>query len=308
MKIPVTNLFLFLCCIFVTSILQGQIIDIGNSVRSAKLNIAGTSNVLAVEGNNPFISFYSNNLYKGYLWYNSNKMELGSVAAEPVVIRAGYKEVASFNNDGTVNINNPTTTSEVLNVFGSVSLKGIKINGNAGNRGQVFTTGGPDLNPQWKTLPFADTRFSARLTGNTYNGALNYYAHYNTNPSAVTVNANSITINKAGLYHLDGSLSLTTSYTGTYTQNRPPTVSIFFLVDFAGEYDFYYGSYGKFMTERPDYGSSSTFKYFNTQEKFSYDIYLLAGSNLTLSRNFAGQPGPASHANNGTLTGILISE
>lgn len=308
MKILVTNPVLFLFCIFVTSILQGQSIDIGNSARSAKLNIAGTSNVLAVEGINPFISFYNNNVYKGYLWYNSDKIELGSVAAEPVVIRAGYKEVATFNNDGTVNINNPTTTSEILNVFGSVSVKGIKISNSAGNRGQVFTTGGPDLSPQWKTMPFAETRFSARLTVNTYDGALNYYSHYNTNPIAVTINANSITINKTGLYHLDGYLSMTTSFTGTYTQQHPPTVSIFFLVDFAGDYDFYYGSYGKFMTERPYYGSSSTFKYFNTQEKFSYDIYLLAGSILTLTRDFSGQPGPASHATNGTLTGILISE
>lgn len=287
-----------------SALANAQNIGIGTTTPRAKLNVVSTgAHVVAIEGTNPFMSFYSANDYKGYLWYNSNKIELGTANQEPVVLAAGYNRVAYFTPQGRVGINTSTPT-EALDVNGKVNLKGIAINGNNGIRGQVFTTGGPDLNPEWKNMAFANTtRFAARVYGTSANDALSYSENYNTNTADITISSSGITINKTGLYHLDAFLYCRATFNSSYTGSKPPSVSIVLT----NGVDFFVGRGYEFMDETKEYVVYAS-KLFTAQVKFGYDLYLTAGQILKLNRSMGDIPGPASFENIGTISGYLITE
>ena len=145
----------------------GQNVGIGTSLPSAPLHIKSTSasEMLRIEGNNPYISFFDEATYKGYLWYNGNRMILGTSTDEPIVISANYSiNPAYFTPNGRLGlgVSNPT---EVLDVAGNINLTGlIKVNGNSGTSGQVLTSnGGSD--PTWKDAAYSNTvRFSFNIS------------------------------------------------------------------------------------------------------------------------------------------------
>jgi hypothetical protein len=305
MNTTIKKLIAGLLLVHFSALANAQNIGIGTTTPRAKLNVVATgAHVIAIEGTNPYVSFYSANDYKGYLWYNSNKIELGTAKQEPVVLAAGYNRVAYFTPQGRVGINTSTPT-EALDVNGRVNLGGIAINGNKGARGQVFTTGGPDLNPEWKNMPFANTtRFAARLYSTSATGVPSYTENYNTNTADITISASGITINKTGLYHLDAFLYCRATFS-SYIGSSPPSLSIILT----NGVDFFIGRGYSFMDDTEEYVGGTSSKLFTGQVKFGYDLYLTAGQILKLDRTMGDYPGPATGVENvGTITGYLISE
>lgn len=302
MKKDIYYPFLIILLMLPAEIMLAQNVGIGTATPRAKLSVVGSgAHILSVEGTNPFISFYSNNDYKGYLWYHNDKVELGSSKNEPVVITANYRQVATFTPQGRVGINTSTPT-EVLDVNGKVNLKGLKIYGSAGVRGQVYTTGGPDLAPEWKSVAYDNnTRFAISLSGNHPTAPLTYTTLYNINTSNIQVNASSVTVNKSGLYHLDAFLYGQASYTN-YTYPFPPTLSI----SLSSGGDAFSGRSSDFMIETPQNSGSSS-RIFTAQVKFAYEVYIEAGETLTLGGAF-GAIFPESMTYRGNLTGHLIIE
>ena len=98
----------------------------GSGTPDVPLHIkASVSHMVKIEGNNPFLSLYENtDGYKGYLWYNSSDIVLGSVgAANRIRISANYNSSTSFYADGRVVIgttNSLPATGFKLSVDGKV--------------------------------------------------------------------------------------------------------------------------------------------------------------------------------------------
>src|SRR5690348_5477960 len=79
--------------VFLISILSlpkdlfSQNVGIGNSSPQSKLHITAISDeVLRLEASQPYLSLYSNGVYKGYFWKSSNSIEIGSAAGSNLPI------------------------------------------------------------------------------------------------------------------------------------------------------------------------------------------------------------------------------
>ena len=92
---------------------------------------------------------------------------------------------------------------------GAVNLNGtLQANGNPGTNGQVLTSNGTSA-PTWENAALSNTtRFSAAGAGNKDTRDLNFTTIYNTNPADITIGTTSITVNKTGLYHIEGNMDL----------------------------------------------------------------------------------------------------
>jgi hypothetical protein len=148
------------------SFCQAQNVGIGTSSPNARLHVATTAGqVIQVEGNNPYIGFYNGSDYRGYLWYNTNKMELGTPAGstEAVLIAPGRVATAYFTTAGRLGLGLSSPT-ERLDVNGNINLNGLlKINSSSGSTGQVLTSNGSG-DPEWKDAAFNNnTRFCFSL-------------------------------------------------------------------------------------------------------------------------------------------------
>src|SRR4030095_1072420 len=214
---------LFFFCLLNGSLVHSQNIGIGTTAPTAPLHIKNTNpELLKLESNIPYISFYSGSIYKGYLWHNGGGMQLGSAVNEPVVINANYNSFpAYFTPNGRLGlgISNP---SERLDVNGNLNLAGlIKINGNSGTAGQVLTSNGAS-NPSWTSAPLSNTiKFGIEFVNGPGIIPGDYATisatKYNNSPADVVISASSITINHSGLYHFDVAVSAGVSYLSSPT-------------------------------------------------------------------------------------------
>lgn len=97
-------------------------IGTGSTSPTTRLQVStNLSEVLRLNGANPYISFYDNtDGYKGYLWYNGTDMTLGSSTAAIRFAAGGYR--MSINTDGRVSIgsSNSPATGYLLSVDGKV--------------------------------------------------------------------------------------------------------------------------------------------------------------------------------------------
>jgi len=126
--------------------------------------------------------------------------------------------------NGNVGINN-LTPAEKLDVNGNINMSGaLMINGSPGTTGQVLTSNGAG-DTQWKNAAYSNTTrfYLIGSEGASQNTNLNLTARYNTNAADITVGTNSFTVNKTGLYHIEGSAVIfvywdpSTSYTPTFS-------------------------------------------------------------------------------------------
>jgi hypothetical protein len=286
-------------------------IGIGNLTPAAALQINAFSN-----NTNPTLLLTdSSGISSGRLKFRQLNNTVGMMlsgytennfnAGQYLDVRSDSLYVATFRGNGRLGINN-TNPLHTLDVGGDINTTGlIRMNGDAGTSGQVLTSNGT-ADPTWENAAYSSNiRFSFNLTqmGAASNDSLNFNGtlpNYNLNPAMVSVVAGNnarIVINKSGLYHFSGSISM-------YENNISPTVSNgpTFTVG-------YWVNNKSFLIESapsiaivglvPDDDFTKTFQ-------FSFDIYIIAGQTIKFTRfayNYGGIKSADGHVN-----GYLISE
>jgi hypothetical protein len=184
---------------------------------------------------------------------------------------------------------------------GPLNIEGVlKINGNSGAAGQILTSNGA-AEPTWANSSFNNTvRFAASFTSDvvpiTYTNI--YSAIYNNSPADINITTSTITINKTGLYHIEGFLNGKASFS-----SDPPSylaLECNLLLD---------GIAFKVAIGELFNRSSSTAFTYEKPVYFSQDIYLTAPAVIkpqgTISDN---SPFLTSKSAEGVITGYLISE
>jgi hypothetical protein len=208
----------------------------------------------------------------------------------------------TFVGGGTTNLNRAifffaeggTTMNGPLNFNGP-----LRVNGNPGTAGQVLSSNGT-ATPEWTNSSFSNNvRFAASFTTPaTFPFDNAYTSIYNTAGADVTIAANTITINKTGLYHFEGYA------TGVITFTTVASLYNFGFNLIADGIDFEFAA-GEEMPRT----SSSIFEFSKTIH-FSQDVYVTAPAIIKPQAGVGlGSGGSgATRSASGKITGYLISE
>jgi hypothetical protein len=158
-------------------------------------------------------------------------------------------------------------------VYGNLNLTGLlKLNGEMGTAGQVLTSNGGS-NPQWKEAAYSNTtRFSTTFSRLVDAGSVNFVSQYNTNPTDITIGANTITINKSGLYHFEGVAGNNVRFASV--QTKMPT---FYFIFEIGTTDYI------MVTAKQMLSTYGTQENYGTSERFSIDLFVVAPKVISLS-------------------------
>lgn len=185
------------------------------------------------------------------------------------------------------------------NMNGPLGFNGpLRVNGNPGTAGQVLTSNGT-ATPEWSNSSFNNNvRFAASFTTPATAPIINTYTSiYNTSAADVTIGANTITVNKTGLYHFEGYA------TGVITFTTVASLYYFSLSLFADGIEFEF-SRGEEMPR-----TGSIFEFSKTIH-FSQDVYITAPAVIMPQAGIGlGSGGSgATRSASGKITGYLISE
>ena len=268
----------------------GQNVGIGTNTPTAKLDINGP---VKLEGNNMFefgAGIAGKEVNAGKIGYN--------VFSQNALVLIGA---------GTTNTNRAfyfyaeggTTFDGPVNVGGQ-----IKVNGNSGAAGQVLTSNG-SADPQWAESAYGNntrfkTSFSSTIEGD---GNMDLTSTgYNLNTSDISIDATSITINKTGLYRLNGGVTGWVSYPVTTPAYEPElTCSIILSGASTGGLTLtYYDHY----IRRSSVGNPNYY----LSRLFSVDMHLPAGTIVRISKSVWWDGSPSLGSCGVTLCGNLISQ
>ncbi len=200
-----------------------------------------------------------------------------------------------------------------LDVSGDINTTGlIRLNGNAGIAGQVLGSNGTVADPSWVTTSYSNnTRFCVGMyrsdpVDETYGIAkiggtlpINYTV-YNLNTTNVTIGANSITINKSGLYHFEALCSIDFNYVES---DITPSVRAYLNIGDSFSHDMAY--YAPMYLSVFNYAGNTGFKY---NDKCSLDIYISAPKTISLYSEIVKNGASNETVQYGQLYGHLISE
>ena len=192
-----------------------------------------------------------------------------------------------------------TTFSGPINLFGT-----FKVFGNQGSPGQVLTSNGSSA-PTWENTAFSNsTRFGVdyhtSLLGSEF---MSVTARYNLNPADVSVGANSITINKSGLYRFNGNVNGRVGYFSG-TPAFEPEMDCYFELSGAVSQLIHITAYDRFVKR-----TSTSISEYNMVRWFSFDMYIEAGTIIRTWKNFQfDTAGSGSGTASVILYGNLISE
>lgn len=216
--------------------MKAQNVGIGTTVPTARLQINNNSlltrpSLLLNDSATAFsglIKFKNNAYTKGMFiaGFSNSAYNTGQY----LDIRSDSFWVATFKGNGSVGINN-TEPLFALDVSGDVNITGnLRLNGSTGTAGQVLTSNGTS-DPAWAESAYGNnTRFFFHTFpfGNDPDTLVFPLSFYNTNTANVTRSADykTITINKAGLYHFEGTLTDSMLYRGEYLVALGPNFSI----------------------------------------------------------------------------------
>ena len=270
----------------------------------------------APTSNNTFLNFTNNitgitnqdGLVLGML---GNSARLGNL--ETGELRFGTSNLTRALIDANGNMGIGTTVPAYkLDVAGDINMTGtLRLNGTAGAPGQVLTSNGIS-DPTWQSSSHSNNvRFSIDLfPGAFHNEYLNLSEiNYNYSPADVTIGANVITINKAGLYHFEGFLTAHANFSAA--QSFPPHLglSLYHYVVPPPPGTVFLPTWiviSQMMSPR----NSSLPARFELGQSFSIEVYVEAGEHILLWPGIYSSVGttPSIFGYNGNFRGHLISE
>jgi hypothetical protein len=282
-----------------------QNVGIGTAIPETPLDLRSSisNHVFRLDGTaGTYLSINENGLYRGYLGSFGGANEdvdfgtgLGNTTGKlHLSIQANPR--LTINAIGYVGINN-TDPQWPLDVNGSVKLTGrLFTGGSSGLAGQVLVSNGLGA-PTWQSVAgaFQNTvRFEATFSLPTYTSVIN------TDNTAVTIAASGITINKSGLYHIEGYYQSTTSFT-TEPAYFGHSLSLAF-----GTRAYVLSTFLPF----PKDPSASPQSSYNKLINFAQEVYINAPTTISLLRtnNFPIGLTPSSVFQNGRISGYLIAE
>lgn len=237
-----------------------------------------------------------------------NVFEFGAGVANKEV-NAGKVGYNAFGQNGLVFVGGGSTNLNRSIFFfaeGGTTMNGplnfngpLRVNGNPGTAGQVLSSNGTGT-AEWTNTSFSNNvRFAASFTSIASASFNNTYTSiYNTSGADVSIAANTITINKTGLYHLEGY------YTGVVEFTGAPAYFKFRFSLFADGIEFKYSD-GEDMVR-----VSSTILRFSKTFNFSQDVYITAPAVIFPEGIISTGTGGSGEARSGSgkITGYLISE
>lgn len=186
-----------------------------------------------------------------------------------------------------------------LEVNGDINTTGLlRLNGATGAAGQVLTSNGA-ADPTWANASFGNNvRFAVSFTGDL--SALpivnTYTTIYNLSPPDISIGVNSITINKSGLYHVEGYSRVTA---GSST-----TPSLLFAI-ISMNYD---GIIIDYAEGDPLYLTTSGCCTYKRTFHFSQDIYLTAPAVISPEASIGSNITMVPRLFSGKITAYLINE
>jgi hypothetical protein len=277
-------------------------LEIKNPLRSTLKISAGSladTTQLILSNSGSTAGFYTDFSIKSVkeegLFFSSQSDFISYNSANSLVIRP----------QGNIGIGN-SIPSYKLDVNGDINTTGkLRLNGNPGTAGQVLTSNGT-ADPTWESAAYSNNiRFSFNLTqmGAAASDSLNFNGtppNYNLNPAMVSVvpgNNARIVINKSGLYHFSGSISMTTANISPEVSNGP-TFSVGYWIN-NKSFSIESAPSIAIIGFVPDDDFTKTFQ-------FSFDVYLTAGQTIKFTRfsfSFGGVQSTSGHVN-----GYLIND
>ncbi len=258
-------------------------LGLGLIPQSARLHVNGP---IKIEGTNSFefgAGIAGKELNAGKIGYNS----FGSNALE--IVGAGSnstnRRVYFFAEGGT-------HFSGSVNVAGNLNTVGqLQVNGNSGLAGQVLTSNGTS-DPSWTNTALSNNeRFNASISFGTTgtSGFLSLTTDYNFGGANIVIGSNSVTINKAGLYHFDLFLNY-----ACVNPTTNPLISVnIWPTNVTPLSD-------EVVTNRAASGM------YKANWHFSFDLYVPAGRILQINTLYLESTG--LHVMTGSFSGHLISE
>lgn len=174
--------------------------------------------------------------------------------------------------EGGTTFSGPATVASNLNIGGQ-----LQVNGNAGSSGQILTSNGAS-DPTWTNAALSNTtRFAFSVPTTSESGPWIFSTLYNLNPTDVTVAGATITINRSGLYHIEGYFAVS----AVYSTQPPAYLSLgAALVADGISYDIA----NNVALEPDNFPLVSTWTYRKTM-RFANDVYISAPGTVYLSEN-----------------------
>jgi hypothetical protein len=278
--------------VFVATFRGNGFVGIGKSDPTARLHVNG---MVKLDGSNSMefgAGIAGKEINAGKIGYNS----FGSGALE--IVGAGTnatnRAVYFFAEGGT-------TFTGPVNVQGN-----IRVNGNSGTAGQVLTSNGVS-DPEWADAAYSNnTRF--RVTFRTTTSGSDFMdlieTKYNLNTADITIGANSVTVNKTGLYRIHGVIEGNVGYPAAATPAWAPELAVFISTSGA-------------LSDRVPIvylddpyrrtNSTTTPSYFLSRN-YSLDIHIPAGTTIRMEKTLLWTGVPSAGSAYVYLYGNLISE